>query len=42
MKKDKNEYFCDNPGFLGYNVNISFLSEKLPYSQMFGRKVGSP
>ena len=27
MKKIKNEYFSDNPGFLGYKVNISFLTE---------------
>jgi len=42
MKKNKNEYFSDNPGFLGYKVNISFLTEKLPYSQICGTKVGTP
>jgi len=29
----------DNPGFLGYKVNISFLTKKLPYSQICGTKV---
>ena len=38
-EKIKNE-FSHNPGFLGYNVSISFLSDKLPYSQMSGTKVG--
>ena len=27
MKKIRNQYFFDNPGFLGYKVNISFLAE---------------
>ena len=27
-----------NPGFLRYKVNISFLTEKLPYSQIGGTK----
>ena len=40
MKKLKNEYFSDDPGFLGYIVNISFLAEQLPYSQISGTKVG--
>ena len=31
----------DNPGFQGYKVNISFLTEKLSYSQIFGTKVGT-
>ena len=31
---------CKNPGFLSYKVNIIFLTEKLPYSQIFGPKVG--
>jgi len=39
MKKSKNEYFSDNPGFLGYKVNIRFLTDKLPYSQICGTKV---
>ena len=37
--KVKNEEFSDKPGFLGYKVNISFLTEKLPYSQIWGAKV---
>jgi len=41
MKKLKNKWFCDNPGFLGYKVNVSFLTEKLPYSQIYGKKVGT-
>ena len=27
----KNELVADNPGFLGYRVNISFLTENLPH-----------
>jgi len=41
MKKIKNKYFSDNLGFLGYKVNITFLTEKLPYSQICGTKLGS-
>jgi len=41
MKKIKNEYFSENAGFLGYKVNINFLTEKLPYSQICGTKVGT-
>jgi len=37
-KKINNEQFCDNPGFLGCKVNISFLNEILPYSQICGKK----
>jgi len=40
-KKLKNKAFSDNPGFLGYKVNISFLTDKLPYSQICGIKVGT-
>ena len=28
-------------GFLGYKVNISFMTEKLPYSQICGTKLGT-
>jgi len=38
MKQIKNE-FSDNPGFLGYSVNISSLAETLAYSQIYGIKV---
>ena len=40
MKKLKHKLFSVNPGFLGYKMNISFLAEKLPYSQICGTKVG--
>ena len=30
----------DNARFLGYKVNISFLAEKIPYSQICDTKVG--
>jgi len=39
-EKIKNEQFSDNPGFLGYKENISFLTEKLPYSQICDTKLG--
>ena len=38
-EKIKDESFYDNPGFLGYSLNIIFLAEKLPYCQFFGTKV---
>ena len=38
MKQIKNEKFSDNPSFLGYKVNTSFLTENLPYSQICGTK----
>jgi len=38
-EKIKNQYVSDNPGFLGYKVNISLLTEKLPYSKICGTKV---
>ena len=34
-EKNKNEYFSDNLGFLDYKVNISFVTEKLPYYHIF-------
>ena len=40
MKKLENKYFSGHPGFLGYKVNISFLADKLTYSQICGPKVG--
>jgi len=41
MKKFKNKSFSDNAGFLGYKLNINFLTEQLPYSQICGTKVGT-
>ena len=38
-KKLNNKYFLDNAGFLGYKVNISCMTEKVPYSQICGTKV---
>jgi len=40
MKKLKHKKISDNAGFLGYKVNISFLTEKLPHCQICGTKVG--
>ena len=31
--------FSHNPGFLRYKVNITFMAETLPYSQICGTKV---
>ena len=39
MKKLKMNNLPGNAGFLGYKVNISFLTEKLLYSQICGTKV---
>jgi len=38
MKKLKK--ISGSAGFLGYKVNISFVAEKLIYSQICGTKVG--
>jgi len=35
------KFFSDNAGFLGYTVNISFPTDKIPYSQICGTKVGT-
>jgi len=37
-----NKLFSDSGGFLGYKLNISFPVQKLPYSQIYGIKVGDP
>jgi len=42
MKKIKNEYFSNNPGFLGYNVNISFPTGKLARFQISVQKGVGP
>ena len=41
MKNLKNKSFWDSAGFLGYKLNIRFLTEKLPYSQICGTKSGT-
>ena len=40
MKTLKTCIIFDNPGFLGYKVNISFLTE-ITYSQICGTKLGT-
>ena len=39
MKKLTNKEFSDNAGFLGYKMNISFVTVKLPYAQICCTKV---
>ena len=41
IKKDRNFFRAYVVGFLGYKVNISFLTEKLPYCQIYGTKLGT-
>jgi len=33
-------WWKNDAAFLGYNVNISFLTEKIPHSQICGIKLG--